>query len=374
MEDRAAQVSFHAPAGPVWLRVQTRADRAVWPRREVEHPGGPGLLDVTDLPPATEVVIELGQGATVQRCTTRTLPSPPGPELARVATISDLHIGSVTHGLASTMFDRAPYRDPAPVRCARGAISEARAWGAGVLVGKGDLTQHGWAEEWRTLGDLLERHAAGAVLLGVPGNHDKPQVRDIAPHLGLRHAGFSPEPLEWVDLPALRVIAADSACDSRGPGSLHAHGDAVVDLAADARRAGRAVLLCLHHPLERAPLPLQYPKGVSWAEGRRFARRLAAANPDVLITAGHTHRNRRRRVAGLIHTEVGSTKDWPGVWGGYAVHEGGIRQVVRRIAAPDAIGWIEYTRWAAGGLWWPYSPGRAQDRCFTHSWSATRPG
>ena len=82
-----------------------------------------------------------------------------------MATISDLHLGSVTHGLANTMFDRAPHRDPAPVRCARGAIVEAQAWGAGVLVGKGDLTQHGWAEEWRTLGGLLERHAPGAVRL-----------------------------------------------------------------------------------------------------------------------------------------------------------------------------------------------------------------
>ncbi|MEZ5232218.1 MAG: metallophosphoesterase [Acidimicrobiales bacterium] len=383
IEDTTVQVGFHAPAG--LLEVRFRTDRCDTARHDadryghggrvrIEHPGGPGLVDLSGLPPATVVHIEVVAGRARRTCAARTLPAPPGAELVRVATVSDLHVGSTTHGLADTMFDRSPYREPAPVRCARGALREATAWGAALLVGKGDLTQHGWAEEWQALGDVFEQAAPHLPRLGVPGNHDRPAVRDIAPQHGLLRAGFSEDLLEWSDLPGIRVIAADSAGDSQGHGSLAAHGDAVVDLAADAARDGRAVLLCLHHPIERAPLPLQYPKGVAWGEGRALARRLAAANRSTLITAGHTHRNRRRRVAGLVHTEVGSTKDWPGVWGGYAVHEGGIRQVVRRITAADAIGWIDYTRWAAGGLWWPYAPGRLADRCFTHSWPSCRRG
>jgi hypothetical protein len=69
-----------------------------------------------------------------------------------------------------------------------------------------------------------------------------------------------------------------------------------------------------------------------------------------------------------VVTEVASTKDHPGVWAGYAVYEGGIIQVVRRILHPDAMGWTELTRRAAGGAWGPYASGRLSDRCFTHVW------
>ena len=74
----------------------------------------------------------------------------------------------------------------------------------------------------------------------------------------------------------------------------------------------------------------------------------------------------------MIVTEVGSPKDYPGTWGGYVVHEGGIRQVVRRIAEPDVIAWTEYTRRAVGGVWGLWSPGSLSDRCWSHTWP-TRP-
>jgi hypothetical protein len=92
--------------------------------------------------------------------------------------------------------------------------------------------------------------------------------------------------------------------------------------------------------------------------------------PNLLFTAGHTHRNRRRRIAGVEATEVGSPKDFPGGWGGYVVHEGGIRQVVRRVAAPDCLPWLERSRWAALGAWGRWSPGRLDARCFSLTWSS----
>lgn len=375
VEDTSVQVTFHASPGEVRLRALpvgagagsgAGTDRS--PDHTVQHGGGPGGVVLDGLRPATAYRIELALGAAKAEIAANTLPSPPGAALARIATISDLHLGAHTHGLANTMFDRSGLADTAPLRCARGAVVAARQWNAELLVGKGDLTQHGWAEEWRQLGDLLDRHAGAMARLGVPGNHDKPSVRELAASAGLAHAGLSNRAIEVCDLDGIRVIAFDSAADAASVGTLHDHAAAVADAAADAARAGRAALVCLHHPLERAPIQLQYPKGVPWAESRRFARLLQRANRHTLITAGHTHRNRMRRVAGLVHTEVGSTKDWPGVWGGYVVHEGGIRQVVPRITAADAIGWIDYTRWAAGGLWWPYSPGRMTDRCFTLRW------
>jgi hypothetical protein len=97
-------------------------------------------------------------------------------------------------------------------------------------------------------------------------------------------------------------------------------------------------------------------------------RRLRQANPKLVGTSGHTHRHRRRDVAGVPWFETGSPKDYPGTWTGYVVYEGGIRQVTRRITAPDCIGWTEGTRGAALGAWGRWSPGTLEDRCFTIPW------
>jgi hypothetical protein len=70
----------------------------------------------------------------------------------------------------------------------------------------------------------------------------------------------------------------------------------------------------------------------------------------------------------MVITEVGSPQHYPGTWAGYVVHEGGIRQVVRRVAAPDAIAWTEQTRRSVLGVWARWSPGRIQDRCFSIAW------
>ena len=59
-----------------------------------------------------------------------------------------------------------------------------------------------------------------------------------------------------------------------------------------------------------------------------------------------------------------------GTWAGYVVHEGGIRQVVRRVAAPAAIRWTEETKRALLGVWGRWSPGRLDDRCLSHTWPA----
>ena len=95
---------------------------------------------------------------------------------------------------------------------------------------------------------------------------------------------------------------------------------------------------------------------------------LAAANPATFVSAGHSHRNRRHRHSSLAVSEIGATMHYPGTWAGYAVHEGGIRQVVRRVAAPDAIEWTERTRRALLGLWAPWAAGSIGQRCFSHSW------
>jgi hypothetical protein len=70
----------------------------------------------------------------------------------------------------------------------------------------------------------------------------------------------------------------------------------------------------------------------------------------------------------VVCTEVGSPKDFPGTWAGYIVHETGISQVVRRVAAPDVLAWTDYSGRAALGLWQLWSPGLRPHRCFHHEW------
>jgi hypothetical protein len=90
-----------------------------------------------------------------------------------------------------------------------------------------------------------------------------------------------------------------------------------------------------------------------------------------MISSGHTHRHRRRHVGPLVLTEVGSPKDYPGTWAGYVVHEGGIRQVVRRVSGAGLLRWTDYTAGAAVGLWGLWSPGLLGHRC---SYSLAAPG
>ena len=111
-----------------------------------------------------------------------------------------------------------------------------------------------------------------------------------------------------------------------------------------------------------------YPPGIPFGESRALLAALVAAQPASLVTCGHRHRNRRYGYGPLTIGEVASTKDYPGVWAGYRVFEGGIVQVVRRISRPDVIAWTEATRRALNGQWGRWSPGRLDDRCFTVHW------
>jgi 3',5'-cyclic AMP phosphodiesterase CpdA len=139
-------------------------------------------------------------------------------------------------------------------------------------------------------------------------------------------------------------------------------------IASLARDAPGAAFVALHHQPERWNVPTHYPPGIGGAEARALLDALVAANPATFVASGHTHRHRRRQHGPIPVAELGSTKDYPGTWGGYAVHEGGIRQVVRRIAEPSVIGWTETTARAVAGVWGRWSPGQREARCFTHVW------
>jgi 3',5'-cyclic AMP phosphodiesterase CpdA len=250
-----------------------------------------------------------------------------------------------------------------PVRCARAAVVEAEAWGAGLLVAKGDLTFDGEAGEVDEAVGILQ--GASVPVEVILGNHDVRGSVDTAALISARGLPVTHAPRAR-DLPGVRLVLGHSPVPGRHGGAIGA--DDAAQLARLAGEAAGPVVVVLHHPPSRWPVQTHYPPSIVWRDTTRLVRGLAETGQQMLILAGHTHRNRRYRVGGLVVAEVGSTKDYPGQWAGYSVYEGGIRQVVVRVAEPSAIAWTETTRRAIGGVWGWWSPGRLRDRCWTLEW------
>jgi predicted phosphodiesterase len=389
IEDRSVQVVWRAlPAPMVSLEiggqaVTVEATPPAYLRRRGRRPrpllrdqsasGGPGAVVIDGLSPATtydlNVSVPGGRRELLERITT--LPAPPGRLLSRFATISDMHVGERCFGLSRTIEDVFPLPEgweSYTLRCARAAIDEAVGWGAEAIVVKGDLTGDGEPVEFRE---------AGRLLAGVPvpvevtlGNHEFHDP-DSDPFSMLAEAGIHIPRTPWaLDLPGVRVILGHSWIPQKRPGRMTPEQrEQIVELAAS---APASAFIALHHQPQRWRVANQYPPGIPGPQAGALLDALIAVNPATLVASGHTHRHRLHHHGPLLAVEVGSTKDYPGTWAGYAVHEGGIRQVVRRVSAPAAISWTESTYHALGGVWGWWAPGAMDDRCFTHQWP-TRP-
>jgi hypothetical protein len=361
----------------------------------VEGDGGPGAVTFDGLSPDTAHPITV-DGRPAGRATT--LPTPPGRELFRFATISDLHLGETRFGYFGTMRERPQPLVPYSIRATRAALDEIVAWGAQLVVVKGDCTHDSRIDEWATFGSLMAD--SGLPFEAMPGNHDnrpldrqrsrlgrvvhlaqgglvkrvlngpaRPSGRAVSPIDGFRSIGYEPpQPVLTRDVDGLRIALIDTTRIGKHLGTVAVGADAVLDAAADARRDGRGMFVAGHHyPMPRS-IPHFWPPGMPANDVGSFFTRLAGANPAAFYTAGHTHRHRRYDRAGVCCTEVGSPKDYPGTWAGYLVYESGITQIVWRVAAPDVIPWTEHSRRAAFGLWGRWSPGQRSHRCFHHPW------
>lgn len=255
--------------------------------------------------------------------------------------------------------------EPYPSRCFRAAVAEAKAWGARRFVFKGDLTDHGYAEEFAWFAALVRQSGADADM--ILGNHDirteeVDGVAELRRH-GLRVAATATA----VDLPGLRIILLPSA---RGYHGGHwDHADAAIELA---REASGPVFVATHHYPHRFPVKLKMPSGVAHAEATPFLDALDRVAPGSLIACGHTHRHHRRHYKSLLITEIGSPKDFPGVWAGYVVYEGGITQTVHKIAEPSAREWLDRTGNVLFGGWRLWSPGMPTHRNWTWAWPNPR--
>lgn len=347
--------------GPVRLRC---GDVCV----DVDTDGGPGAAVLSGLAGGAEHHIEVtgaGLPDPVASIVTRTLRAPPGALVHRVATVSDAHLGSHGTGFLHTIVEK-PERPPEeahPVRCLRAALDEARAWGADELVVKGDLVERSDAASWTLADSVLSELDVPVSIL--PGNHEWSGRSHVDPAAGLAiHGGRLVTHVEHHDRPGIRIVLLDSSIPGTDRGRLSA---ALDDLLA-AAATDLPMLVAMHHQPMAWRVPTYLPAGVPGPESRRALLELGRVNPRVLVTAGHTHRHRRRHVGPVTVTEVGSTKDFPGTWAGYEVYEGGIVQTVRRIAEPSCIRWTDHTRRAALGVWQLWAPGRLGDRCFTRTW------
>jgi hypothetical protein len=365
VEDTAVQLTWGRLA-PGSLAV-TVGDRSV----TTTTTGGPGTVVVDGLEPDRTHQAHLegpGLHPDDRRLTFRTLRPPPGPELLRFATLSDLHLGADSFDLHGRMRE-APHPDgPHPTRCARSALDDLAAWGAERLVLKGDLTQKSQPGEWRTLGALLAEVALPVDTLA--GNHDEHLVPgSLGATVGAHLAAVALRTgVEHLDLPGIRLVFVDTTVPPSDRGRLPA--PRAAEAVARIREAPGPVVVLMHHYLRTSSVPWFLPLGVPPRQAGPFLQAVAAANPATLITSGHSHRHRRRAAGPVVVTEVGSPKDYPGTWAGYVVHEGGIRQVVRRVSSPDCLEWLERTRAAAFGTWGRWSPGHLDDRCFAHLWPA----
>jgi 3',5'-cyclic-AMP phosphodiesterase len=245
------------------------------------------------------------------------------------------------------------------------AIEEAAAWGAQLLVAKGDLTNTTSPAEVRDVGRLLA--ASPIPVQAILGNHDNNFGVDARAMLEKYGIAISWQP-RALDVPGLRLVLMSTAS---GNPRLH-RGELGPEMSRKiARLAGEPAgpaWVALHHPYEKYPFRTVYPPGLPFGEGREFLNALVGAKRDAFVTFGHRHRNRRYDYGPLVVTEVGSTKDYPGVWAGYKVYEGGLVQVVRRTARRDVISWTEATRRAVNGQWRRWSPGRLGARSFTVEW------
>lgn len=366
VEDRSIQLGWSAIAsGPLQLQVGPHVI-------EVDHEGPAGALTISGLRPDTSYscVLKHPRSGRELWASTRTLPSPPGPELCRIATVNDLHVGSKAFGFTHTISERPAPRRHSGLRCAGAALDELTDWGTQHLFIKGDAVHKNLPSEWEALGQMLADRPWSADI-GF-GNHER--RNDALAHRGVANAGLSPvRPVRWADLPGVRIIMFETALPGTNRGVIDTeHAEEVAQLA---RETELPVMLFLHQQLEARRLPLMLPVGIRVDEAEPFLRSLGAANRNVIVASGHTHRHRRRDLrsygnpAGMVTVvEVGSPKDFPGTWTGYAVHEGGIRQVVRRVERPDCIAWTHRTRRAALGVWGRWSPGTLAQRCWTRMW------
>lgn len=306
--------------------------------------------------------LEAGTDHVLEGLAVRTLDRPPGALLARIATVNDVHFGEVEAGRlhldSPGPVQRVPEgADPYPEVMNRAAADEIGSIDPAAVIVKGDLSVDGKPDEWAAF-EACYRTPFGDRLHVVRGNHD-------SYHHQTEYAGD-----QAIDVDGLRIALLDTAIPGETTGTLRPQQIEWLDTVC--AESDRPVLAMGHHQ-----------QWIVGASGRRSENYFGldpdssdllddvAARQSALLayTAGHTHRHRVRTMtrASIPTIEIGCTKDFPGTWAEYRIHEGGVMQVVHRMSSPEALAWSESCRtlYAADGVdYATYAMGTLADRCF----------
>lgn len=338
--------------------------------REVTTTGPYHLAHVTGLESGAEVGVDVegavhGDDPHFPRTVT-TLVRPPGRLLATVATANDVHFGETVCGRIHTVPDEElgvaiprPDEPPYPQTMNNAAIDEMLELDPDLVLVKGDLTCEGTVEEYQQFLDAYGR--LGDRMHHVRGNHDA--MRDDT--MALEGAPYA------VERDGVSFVMLDTVRPGTEFGRITA---AQIDwLDEYAAAASNPVFVFGHHnlwDLDAEERSASY-FGVNCDDSEAFGEVVLRRTNIVGYFAGHTHRHRIRRserARFIPCVEVGATKDYPGVWAEYRIHEGGFTQVVHRISTQAAMDWTERTRFLYAGMYRDYSLGPLEHRCYTELW------
>ena len=200
-----------------------------------------------------------GRRGRIERSVTTPFP-PPGAELARVATISDLHVGETTFGYLHTIGESVgtPVDESHSIRAARAGIAEALAWGAQRLVLKGDIVDQSHPGHWREVEKLLAD--VPVPMHVIAGNHEVKRRRTIEPADALADsvAAYT-DTVDAIDLGGTSLVLVNSTEPDHERGRLsHLQGDLLGALGS----APGGALVALHHHLRHGRNPGAWPVGV----------------------------------------------------------------------------------------------------------------
>lgn len=221
----------------------------------------------------------------------------------------------------------------------------------------------GTEEEFEWFAALV--NAAGIEVNTILGNHDI-RTAGVDGAAVLRRRGVDVSTAaRAIDVPGLRIVMLPSLLDYHVGHWSDADRDELVRLA---REVSRPVFVATHHFPQRNNSPIEFPPGIKARVANPLLDALDAAAPGSIVACGHTHRHHRREYKSLLITEIGSTKDFPGVWAGYRVFEGGITQTVHKITEPSARAWLDRTGGVLFGGWRLWAPGFRSHRNWTWEW------
>jgi 3',5'-cyclic-AMP phosphodiesterase len=309
-------------------------------------------IQVNDLEPAKRYFLH-GRHFT-------TLARPAGRLLSTFVTVNDVHIGESKCGFDSKhpefgpVFGNEPGKMPYAEMMSRNVVSEISRLNPDAVLVKGDLTDSGRAEEFKTFLEIWGKFSSK--LYWVCGNHDV--------HLK-RPAGALPT--VRIDLPGAVLAMIDTSIEGQPGGRVtSAQITWLEDLC---RHADRPVIVFGHHHIwnpDRKNSPDYF--GINPEDSKKLIDLFRRYRCLVGYFAGHTHSNHVESVAGLPDVpfvECGALKEFPGAYNEYRIYENGLEQIMHRTTSQESLRWEEMTSRTELGHYERRHFGKLSDRCFS---------